>query len=238
MNQSKKYKKNKEKTFTIRIDQETIEQMNIFSSIFKISKSELARKSIKNFIVLNLENKDSPNPKLLFSKNMLKPLLNFADESEIEKIAEISFQNGIADAKFFSQYISEDEIPEGLDVEAWTYDTDLDLTKFDLEKRKKLAESQLNSLISVVLAPHGQNWLDSIEYFKKGQNFVVQGKHQLGTNFSLFIKFLLQKYLMRFGYEVIREDFAEIKTKSIIKNQTDIEQLIYSLTLVFSLKKE
>ena len=231
-------RKTKEKTFTIRIDQETIEQMNIFTKIFKISKSELARKSIKTYMLLNFENRESPNPKLFFSKNMLKPLLDFASESEIEEVAEISFQNGIADAKYFSKFFSKDEIPENLDVEAWVINPDADLSALEIEKRIELADSQLNSLISVVLAPGGQNWLDSIEFFRRGKNFVIQGKHQLGNNFSLFLRYLLQKYLIRFGYEITTEDFMEIKTHSRKKNQTDTKQITYSLTLVFSPKNK
>jgi len=229
----------KEKTFTIRIDQQTLENMNMFKEVFGISKSELTRKSIRIYMLFNLNNQDTPNPKVLFSQNMLKPLLDSVNESEIEKIAEISFQNGISDLRFVGRKISNDDISftKNIDFEAFT-ETGVEASEFDDEKRHSYVDSQLLSLVSYVFAPDGQNWFISSKYFWRGVNVVFQGKHRLGNNFSLFIKFLLEKYLGRFNYEILREDFEEIKSLSKIKNENNVEQTTYSITLIFSPKQQ
>ena len=150
-----------------------------------------------------------PNKKLTFSQNMLKPLLDNADEALIEKIAEISFQNGVSDRKYIENLL--DSFRKGSSTPEHT---------LDLEGRVK-------SLIEDVFNPDAQNWFESVRYGWNKKTLVIGGKHNLGRNFSLFIKYLMIKYMGIYDYELISEEFRENKSEHD-------NNLIYTIILNFS----
>ena len=150
-----------------------------------------------------------PNKKLTFSQNMLKPLLDNADEALIEKIAEISFQNGVSDRKYIENLL--DSFRKGSSTPEHT---------LDLEGRVK-------SLIEDVFNPNAQNWFESVRYGWNKKTLIIGGKHNLGRNFSLFIKYLMKKYMRIYDYELISEEFRENKSEHN-------NNLIYTIVLNFS----
>ncbi|MCP4763881.1 MAG: hypothetical protein GY870_19070 [archaeon] len=240
---------NKEKTFSLRIDQFTINLMNIFSQMYKISKSKIARKSIRAYITLNVVNEEYPNPKLLFSKNMLRVLLNGASEHNIEKLAEVSFINGIEDVKFYDrvrQTLSElsenDELSNSsdtftlLNIISKMAQDDFDSSKLSEEERYNITDSLLKSLILNVFTSDGQNWFDSIDHSWENENVTFTGNHQLGENFSLFMKILMIKYLDRCGYNLLSEDYTQIRKKSKKKGKISIDTINYEITIIFTPK--
>ena len=96
---------------------------------------------------LNVENKERPNKKVVFSQNMLKPLLDNADKSLIEEIAETSFQNGISDSGMLYDVIN---ALRGIEE---------DLT----------IERRVEGLVEGVFSPDAQNWFEDIKYGWNGK---------------------------------------------------------------------
>ena len=80
-------------------------------------------------------------------------------------------------------------------------------------------------MIENVFSPYAKNWFESIKYGWNKKTMIIGGKHNLGPKFSLFIKFLLKKYMRIYNYELKSEKYRE--GKSDITNDT-----IY--TIIFS----
>jgi hypothetical protein len=185
-----------------------LEFLDTFCEIYKQSRSKIVRLALKSYLYRHIDNKKRPNKKIIISQNEIKPLLDNADDSIIRQIAEISFQNGVSDHRYLDNIldsIKKDEIP-----------TDYNL---DLEGRVK-------SLIENVFNPDAQNWFDSVRFGWNKKIMVIGGKHNLGTNFSLFIKYLLEKYMNIYNYKLVAEELRESKLEQC-------EKLINTIILSF-----
>ena len=187
-----------------------LEFLDAFCEMKKQSRAKIVRSALKSYIYRNIDNRMRPNKKLIISQNMFKPLLDNTDESFIEKIAEISFQNGVSDRKYLENLL--DSFNKGSSTPEHT---------LDLEGRVK-------SLIEDVFNPDAQNWFESVRYGWNKNTIVIGGKHKLGRNFSLFIKYLMIKYLGIYDYELTSEEFRENKSEHNNNN------LIYTIILNFS----
>ena len=80
----------------------------------------------------------------------------------------------------------------------------------------------------------GQNWFDSCSYSSSEQDFIFEGEHDIGHNFSLFIKFLIHNYLQVDGYKLDQEEYSEIRR--IIKNEEgkSTEKILSGMKLRFA----
>lgn len=182
----------KEKTLTIRIDPETLTIMDLFKEKTGMTKSELVRRSIHVYLLMNWMNEKHPHPKLIFAWNMFRPLLDLADESTIETIAKISFQNGTANQEVYKQYY--------------------DLFYPELTDQKT-PEFYLNLLTNWVFADQAQNWLIDSNWFREENRYVFTAKHKLGPNFSLFLSKLFDLYLQSIAYCVKNLETKVVDTK-------------------------
>lgn len=191
--------KEKYNALRVRMDPLELEFLDAFCEISKQSRSKIARSALKSYLYRNIDNKKRPNKKVIFSQNMLKPLLDNANEELIKKIAEISFQNGISDHRYLDNIL--DSLKEGSIPTEYTLDL----------------EGRIKSLIENVFNPDAQNWFDSIRYGWNKRILVIGGKHNLGRNFSLFIKFLMIKYMKIYNYKLKSEEFREYKSKKTDK---------------------
>lgn len=201
-------KEDKYNALRVRMSPLELEFLDAFCEMNKQSRSKIVKTALKSYLYRNIDNKKRPNKKVIFSQNMLKPLLDNADKELIKQIAEISFQNGVSDHRYL------DNILDTLKKGSLPKDYTLDL------------ENRIKSLIENVFAPDAQNWFDSIRYGWNKKIIVIGGKHNLGRNFSLFIKFLMIKYMKIYNYELKSEEFRECKSKNNNK-------LIYIIILNF-----
>ena len=202
-NNNKKYN-----ALRVRMTPLELDFLNAFCEMKKKSRAKIVRSALKSYIYRNIDNRMRQNKKLIFSQNMFKPLFDNADGALIEKIAEISFQNGVSDRKYLENL------------------TD------SLAKENSLGhtlglEGRVKSLIEDVFKPDAQNWFESVRYGWNKKTMIIGGKHNLGRNFSLFIKLLMIKYMGIYDYELISEEFRE--KKSEYNNN-----LIYTVVLNFS----
>ena len=192
------------KELRVRVSEFDLDVIDAFCKITNQSKTNAVKQALKNYIYLNVENTERPNKKVLFSQNMLKPLLDSADESLIEEIAEISFQNGMSDSRLY------------YDVLNALRGTEEDLT----------IERRVEGLVEGVFSPEAQNWFEDIKFGWNGKILILGGKHNLGPKFSLFIKHLMVKYMKVYGYELQKEEFRENQLK-------ENEKMIYTVILYF-----
>ena len=198
-----------------RLNEEIYQEIDEFSTRFGISKSELARKSIFKYI-LTFDNPERPNPKLLFSHNMFKILMDNASTENIENLAKISYENGMAD----SQYLTEGN-------------TENRLVKFEFSNFYQ----RLESLTKWIFPHEMQNWFEESQMFVENEHYIFKGIHTLGQNFSLFIKKLLKLYSDGSKYELINEYYGELIEKTKKKNQEMDEQRKYTIKFVFGLRE-
>jgi len=193
-----------DKELRVRVSEFDLDVIDAFCEIMNQSRTKTVKKALKNYIYLNVENKERPNQKVLFSQNMLKPLLDNADESLIKEIADISFENGLSDSKLL-------------------YET---LKSMKNTNEILTVEERVKGLVEGVFSPDAQNWFENISFGWNGKILIVGGKHNLGPNFSLFFKHLILKYLNVYDYNLQKEDFRESKVK-------DSEKMIYTVILQF-----
>lgn len=113
---------------------------------------------------------------------MFKPLLDNADDALIQKIAEISFQNGVSDHRYLDNLLN--SLKKGSIIPDYTLDL----------------QGRIKSLIENVFSPDAQNWFDHISYGWNKKTVIIGGKHNLGRNFSLFIKNLMMNYMRIYNY--------------------------------------
>jgi len=200
-------KEGKYNALRVRMTPLELEFLDKFCEITNQSRSKIAKVAIKSYLYRNIDNKKRPNKKLILSQNILKPLLDHADDALIQKIAEISFQNGVSDHRYLDNLL--DSLKKGINMPDY---------KLDLEDRIK-------SLIENVFSPDAQNWFDHISYGWNKKTIVIGGKHNLGRNFSLFIKYLMMNYMRIYNYELISEELRESKSEN--------NKLIYVIILNF-----
>ncbi len=185
--------KKKEITISIRIEGQAAETIDAIAEHINVSRSELIRQAASNFISLALNNPEFPNPKLLLSHNELKILLDAATEETIFKIAYQSFINGKRDYAYIKK------ITQHLKAE--------EILKID-------PEDEIKSVITNVLSEEGSHWFEKVQYIHKANKIIISGRHDLGKNFSLFIKHLLQYYMNDIHHKLIKTEFGEIEMTS------------------------
>ena len=206
-----------DKELRVRLSEFDLSIIDAFCKTQNQSRTKTVKKAIKSYIYLNIENRERPNKKVLFSQNMLKPLLDNANEKLIEKIAEISFNNGISDTNFLQKtLLTIKDIKKEVSAKP--------LLKSILELN---LEERIKGLIEGVFSPGAQNWFESIKSGWNGNILILGGKHNLGHNFSLFFKHLMIKYMEVYEYKFQNENYRETKSKTEGKNP------IYTVILHF-----
>lgn len=198
MNDSEK--KNKEKIIGVRFDSETINHIEEFSEKYNISKSQLTRNAIHNYLNLFEEVSSLKNPKMIISQNIFKLALENLSEQQLDELAELSYRNALIFGEFWK--------------DKFTFDPEQEQ---QLDFKKDWLSFLLKHLITQVFSAHGMNWFTDITYEWKDQTCFVSGTHNLGKNFSVFIKCLIKKYIKPGGYKLKRVEM----TNSSIDFQID-----------------
>ena len=111
----------------------------------------------------------------------------------------ICYQNGIKTLKYYTKTFTKD------------------LKEDDMALRLR---SLIRSLNDIVFSLNGQNWFRKVSYrFDKNQ-FIIAGLHDMNLNFSIFIKYFMKRYLINYGYEIIKENLQENKVHLIFQKRT------------------
>jgi len=117
--------------------------------------------------------------KVIIANDYLKVLLDYALEKGLEKLSQVAFQYSIGDDDIDRHFINPQQ-----------------------DSKAKQFVYHLKSLSSRVYSPEGQNWFDEVNYKVKKDEIIFYGTHQLGQNFSIFIKKILESYGRKFDFKV------------------------------------
>ncbi len=177
----------KKKILGIRLNEASLEEFSKFCQDRHVSKSELARTAITQYIVLNYN--ANTNPKLIFSKSQFKYLCQCLSPDQINQLAHISVENGLRDTKTLDSFVSKPEF------------STIAITEIDF---------QIKTLQRFIFSPEGQSWFETFNYEWDQDALVIHGTHLLGENFSQYIQQLLCRYFAFQKYELV---FAETSSK-------------------------
>lgn len=209
-------KKSSSTIFTLRLDPFIVSEIELIKDIYGIkSTAKIIKQAINQYLIMTPINTERPNPKLILSHNILSRLLEAADEKTLEEMAEISFQNGKSDR------------------EQWEIRAQANNCKLPCKYISSNVEHVIE-LTRSVFTVDGQNWLENASYSKKGNEFIFEGEHDLDHNFSIFIKYLISKYLASDGYKLVQEDYSQIHRIGKISDGTSSEKLLNGMKLRFS----
>jgi hypothetical protein len=178
-------KKNKERILGVRFDAETRKQIEEFSEKYQVSKSDFTRTAIHNYLSLFEEQDSVKNPKMILSQNLFKFALENMEESELEGLAEQSYRNGLIFGNFWKQKLKFNQTTEN----------------HEHFKRDWLT-FLLTHLNKQVFSNEGMNWFESTKLTRSKTTVNFSGSHNLGKNFSIFITFLLKKYIASRNYKM------------------------------------
>ena len=210
-------KKLSSNVITLRLDAFIISEIELIKDTYGIkSTSKIIKQALNQYITMTPINIERPNPKLILSHNILSRLLEAADVKTLEDMAEISFQNGKSDQ------------------EQWEIRAQMNNCKLPC----KYISSNLEHVIELtksVFTVDGQNWLENASYSQKGNEFIFEGEHDMVHNFSIFIKHLLSKYLAGDGYELVQEDYSQIRRIGKNSDGSSSEKLLNGMKLRFSI---
>lgn len=213
-------KKSSSTIFTLRLDSFVINELEIIKDTYGIkSTSKIIKQALHQYLIMNPINPVRPNPKLIFSHNILSRLLEAADDKTLEEMAEISFQNGKSD------------------VEQW----EIRAKRENCKLPYKYIANNVEHVIEIaksVFSVDGQSWLENASYSKKGNEFIFEGEHDMDHNFSIFIKYLLSKYLAGDGYELVQEDYSQIRRIGKNSDGSSSEKLLNGMKFRFSISEK
>jgi len=72
-------------------------------------------------------------------------------------------------------------------------------------------KSFLRSLDTYVFSDKNQNWFKSFQTNFQGDRLLVAGVHDLNENFSLFMKYYIEKIVALYSYELTKQTLLELK---------------------------
>ena len=197
----------------LRLDHETNEMLEQFSKIYKTNKTQLIRTSITNTVNLNLGNPLYPNPKSIFSQSILHYLFDRCQENELHELAKISYDLSLIEA--YNSAMVKSMLDEGD------------------------AQNLATMLVKYILSPKGHSWFDECQYIVRGSHVSIYGNHNLGPNFHIFVKALLQLYFHHTNYEIIRDrqDLESLFEQSKTYDMTHVKRKFYKFSVTFAPKK-
>ena len=174
----------KEKIIAVRISDILWNDIEEYCQKSKLSKSKITRDALTKFLKFY----QNPIPLILWGKNEFSFTINCLNESELEKLAEISFQNGLG--------IRDYSIRTLLHIE--------DPTNFTLNPR-----IVIDMLVNHTYTSKGQNWFNHIKAIWKKNWLMIFGTHEIGLNFSIYIKYVFLKWMESYSFKIIKEDLEK-----------------------------
>ncbi len=215
----KKKPKSESKIYSIRLKSWVMEGLNQIKQEYNVkSTSKLIKQAIITWISMNPLNPDHPNPKLIISYNIFRKLIEDASEETLKQSAQISYQNGESDTNAAFDLASEDN------------------KKYFAQIYTDVIE-RVKSVLKIVFSKEGQNWYNKHNYQSKENEFIFEGEHSLGLNFSKFVKFLFLEYFKRHNFQLTTEDYSQIQRTKINRKGEELKTQIYGTKFTFTRKE-
>lgn len=181
----------KTKSVTFRVTEEEYRILNLLTEKSKASVSDLIRNAVTQYYNLYLDIPGKPGGQVIFHSDMLRHIISCCKDDEIKQLAQISFNTGMQEDLVDREIKKDFRDPNNPDN----------------------FEHQLHMLTQYVFSPTGQRWMIKAEYLRNQNQFTFGGRHVLGKNFSLFIRYLLELFANYYHFEVQ-------------KAETDIERIV------------
>lgn len=173
----------KEKIVGVRVEEMLWDAIIKYSKEKEISKSKITRDALKKYLSIYR----NPLPMILWSNNEFQFALSCLNETQIEELAKISFKNGTEWKGYFTK--------EFLGLE------NMNEFKFNVKN--------VITLLSLTFSSQGQNWFQKFKSIWRKDSFIIYGAHELGWNFSFYIKSILHNYMEIFQYQIVKEELRE-----------------------------
>lgn len=187
----------KELVVGTRVDGRIQEELEEYCLRYDVKKSKVLRDALVYYLRYSHRDENSINPLIIFAKNNFEFMLTCMDDDQIKELSEMAYSNGKKIIKYNLSKIFKDE------------NFELPLKNF------------LGGLDSLFFDHNGQNWLNEFKYGISDKNIWMEGAHQLGVNFSKFLRGLLLKHLIEYGFN--------------ISNKSKIDE--YEFSFVFNAEK-
>ena len=163
----------------------TEEERNEYKTFSNQELTDFTRTAIHNYLSLFEEQDSVRNPKMILSQNLFKFALENMEESELEGLAEQSYRNGLIFGNFWKQKLKFNQTTENHE-----------------QFKRDWLTFLLTHLNKQVFSNEGMNWFESTKLTRSKTTVNFSGSHNLGKNFSIFITYLLKKYIASRNYKM------------------------------------
>lgn len=190
-------KEGNEYVFSLRIKPSLLKEIEDVARKENMTKSDFIRKAISD--AMSFSEMFKRNQTFLVSPKMMEFALNLMNDSEIERFALMSIQNGQDILKTYLKYRSHSTI-----------------VKQYLDSKKTMITGLLKYIIYSILAPTGQEWFQRIQFTWDENKVIIAGIHKLGEKFSRFILFYFTYFFRIFActecenIRILKEDRLKI----------------------------
>ncbi|MFX1445794.1 MAG: hypothetical protein ACFFHV_20455 [Promethearchaeota archaeon] len=174
----------KEKIVAVRISDVLWNEIEEYSKNNNLTKSRIVRDAITKFLKFY----QNPIPLILWGKNEFSFTLQCLNETELEQLAEISFQNGLGVKDYSIRKFADIKDPKNI---------------------KLNPRLVVNMLVTNTYTSKGQNWFNHIKAIWKKNWLMVVGTHDNGLNFSKYIKYVFLKWMEFYSFRLLKDELQE-----------------------------
>jgi len=184
----------------VRVQNDLLTRIDHYCIKNRMSKSLLIRVAIEKYLSIFEREEDDPEPLLIWGKKEIIELLRHLDEESIRNIAEISFN------------ASKEKYKEMLQSSRYREKQTKDKKPTSKEEKTLQCKKMWGFLKNLTLSNRGGfNWFNKIHENWDGSNLKIAGTHDLGLNFSLYIKYRIINHMKPYDYVLISENLQENK---------------------------
>lgn len=196
----------------LRLDDEQNSMLEEYAKSVNIKKTHLIRNSLTSTMFLNSYNPDYPNPKSIFSQSMLHFMFERCSKEDLQELAQISFDLSMTEQEKFSKNNPDFQIA-------------------DESKPEEFAKN----MSKYILSPKGHAWFDECNSNIRGKYLYIYGRHNMGLNFHIFLKHLLDLYADISGYHIVEDlsNLKEIKEKTHNYDYRNVKRKYYKFSVKF-----
>ena len=192
--------KKKENLLAVRVQDDLLSRINHYCTKKRFTKSSLIRLATEKYLSLFDREEDDPEPLLIWGKKEIIELLKYLDEESIAKVAEVAFKT------------SREKYKEMLQTSIYKEKEKKDKKPISKEEKITQCKKMWGFLKNLVLSNIGGfNWFKKIHESWNGPNLKIAGTHDLGLNFSRYIKYRIINHMKPYDYVLISETLQENK---------------------------
>ena len=177
----------KESVIGTRVSDKLMEDIIEYSEKKNIKISKLIREALKYYLLFKLEHEKRNIPTIIISKAEYSTLLECLSEQNLKKLANVCFEKAL---QGFNYIVKKESGEHQIQVNIQIF---------------------LKNLVEFVFSEKNQNWFKSIHTNFQGNKLIIAGVHDLNVNFSIFMKYYLERIVSLYSYRLVKENLLENK---------------------------